>query len=212
MPSKIKANISPQDLIHDLKKYRDKVIEGDADDAKIIDTDDVIVDMRVRGKCHYACEEYNTNMNCPPHVFSIEQTKRLINNYLFAILLNFKVPSDIIAGELSEEQAKELRKYGVKRYQIIGKLEREAFDDGYPLSLGFAGGPCSTYLCPNQDCQALEEGKCRHPLLARPSMEAMGMDVYRLAAEVGWDIYPIGGHTNPDEIPHGTFVGIVFIE
>lgn len=49
-------------------------------------------------------------------------------------------------------------------------------------------------------------------MLARPSMEAMGMNVYKIAVKVGWDIYPIGSHTDPEDVPHGTFVGIVFIE
>jgi hypothetical protein len=42
-------------------------------------------------------------------------------------------------------------------------------------------------------------------------MEAVGMDVYTMAAKTGWDIYAIGNSTNPSEVPHGLRLGLVFI-
>ncbi len=47
------------------------------------------------------------------------------------------------------------------------------------------------------------------PHRARASMEAVGIDVYKLATKVGWDIYPIG--KAPSDAPYGTIAGIVFI-
>ena len=38
---------------------------------------------------------------------------------------------------------------------------------------------------------------------SRPSMEAVGIDVYKMAAQAGWDIYPIGSE-RPEDMPKGT--------
>ena len=42
-------------------------------------------------------------------------------------------------------------------------------------------------------------------------MEAVGIDVYKLVASSGWDIYPIGGSARPDEVSQGTLAGIVIV-
>ncbi len=40
-------------------------------------------------------------------------------------------------------------------------------------------------------------------------MEAVGMNAFQMAASVGWDIYPIGKSTCPDEVPYGNRLGFV---
>jgi hypothetical protein len=42
-------------------------------------------------------------------------------------------------------------------------------------------------------------------------MEAVGIDVYKMVASSGWDIYPIGSGARPDESPQGTLAGIVIV-
>ena len=57
-----------------------------------------------------------------------------------------------------------------------------------------------------------EDKPCRFPSLARPSMEAVGIDVFGLATKVGWDAYMIRCiEPNLSEIPSAMSVGIVFI-
>ena len=43
-------------------------------------------------------------------------------------------------------------------------------------------------------------------------MEALGIDVYKMAASAGWDIYPIGSNAKPDQITKGTLAGIVIVQ
>jgi hypothetical protein len=43
-------------------------------------------------------------------------------------------------------------------------------------------------------------------------MEAVGIDVYKMVASAGWDIYPIGSDAVTEDIPHGTLAGIVIVE
>ncbi|MBW2364209.1 MAG: hypothetical protein JRF25_03835 [Deltaproteobacteria bacterium] len=43
-------------------------------------------------------------------------------------------------------------------------------------------------------------------------MEAVGIDVYKMVAICGWDIYPIGSSAKPDNVPKGTLAGIIIIQ
>jgi predicted metal-binding protein len=86
------------------------------------------------------------------------------------------------------------------------------FYDGYYLAVGFGAGSCKHTLCSQQEsCAALEGKKCRFTLRARPSMEAVGIDVYKMAAEAGWEIYPIGSGAKAEDVPKGTLAGIVVV-
>ncbi len=60
----------------------------------------------------------------------------------------------------------------------MSALEREAFKLGYRFAAAFAGGDC--VLC--EVCEGIEDGVCRHPFEARPSAEAVGVDVDRHGA------------------------------
>ena len=54
--------------------------------------------------------------------------------------------------------------------------------------------------------------KCRLSLRARPSMEAVGVNCFRLATELGRQIYPIGSDAKADSIPFGTLMGLVLVD
>lgn len=96
---------------------------------------------------------------------------------------------------------------------IVGKLESAAFYDGHYLAVGFSAGSCFSSLCdPKLGCQVLTGEKCRFPLKARPSMEAVGIDVYRMIAASGWEIYPYGSDANPEDIPVANLTGLVLIQ
>ena len=96
---------------------------------------------------------------------------------------------------------------------IVSKLESAAFYDGHYLAVGLSAGSCFSSLCdPNLGCQVLKGEKCRFPLKARPSMEAVGIDVYRLIASSGWEIHPHGSDANPEDILVANLVGLVPIQ
>ena len=42
-------------------------------------------------------------------------------------------------------------------------------------------------------------------------MEAVGMDVYKLIASSGWDIYPYGSDAKPEDIQAANLAGLVLI-
>ncbi len=211
MAGKIKTAVSESELQQDLQKYRTRAITLGATDAKIITTDMVMIDERVRAKCMYPkCEHFGTSANCPPYSMEPAQTRILVDRFRYAIFFRVKVPTENLAGKRTPEALASHAQFSKTRSQITAILESEAFYDGYYLAVGFGGGSCKHYFCSEKDCSALEPGKgCRFPLLARSSMEAVGMDVYFMATAVSWDIYPLG--KAPSDAPHGTLAGIVFI-
>ena len=93
--------------------------------------------------------------------------------------------------------------------QVVCALERQAYQDGYHLAMGFGGGSCKDYLCKGMICQFLDSGRCRFPHRARPAMEAVGMDVVALINKVGWQAYALLGDISL--VPCAVTVGIVFV-
>lgn len=200
-----------EEIRRDLEKFRKMAIELGATDAKIITSDMVVIDERVYAKCIWPkCEHYGTNINCPPYTMGPDQMRNLVKRYRYGIFLRVEVPPELVAGSGAKTAA--YKPYGMKRHEIVAKIEAEAFYDGHPYALGFAGGPCKLYFCPNVECSALKpRHACRHPLKARSAMEAVGMDVFAMAKKAGWKIYPIGARTQSHEIPYGAFHGLVLI-
>jgi predicted metal-binding protein len=98
-------------------------------------------------------------------------------------------------------------------YKIVKSIESMAFYHGHYLAFGLGAGSCRRTFCGRHEtCSALEGKSCRFGLLARPSMEAVGINVYKMTAEAGWDIYPIGSHADAKETPKAVLAGIVVVE
>ena len=212
MAQKFLEKISEEKLQQDLEKYRQRAIELGATDAKIITMDKVVIDERVLAKCTYPkCPGYGTNVNCPPYAMSLDQVRKVVNNFSYAIFIKLDVPSKHTAGREAIDKNLSMP-YRRKLSEIVAKIEAEAFYDGYHLALGFGSGTCKALFCPDNECRALVMGQpCPYRLKARSPMEGVGMDVYTMAAKAGWDIYPIGDNTLPSEVPYGLRLGLVFI-
>lgn len=65
--------------------------------------------------------------------------------------------------------------------RLMSALEAEAFKMGYRFAAAFAGGDC--VLC--DVCAGVNGQTCQHPFEARPSMEAVGIDVVATAEAAG---------------------------
>ena len=212
MVRKFQDKIPEKQIKEDLEKYRQRAVELGATDARVIPKDDVIVDERVLAKCTYPkCEWYGTNLNCPPYAMSPEMIRKVVNNFHHAIFIKLETPPDALVGPAIKDETL-ANPYRRKLSEIVAKIESEAFYDGYHLAVGFSGGTCKPLFCRDEECSGLTLGKgCRHALIARSSMEAVGLDAYTMAARVGWDIYPVGKATAPSEIPYGLRLGLVLI-
>ena len=79
--------------------------------------------------------------------------------------------------------------------QVLPELERAAFLAGFHKAFAMPSGPC--FLRKTCDLAS-----CQHPELARPSMEACGIDVYRTARASGLPI-EVYADVDAEENYHG---------
>jgi len=197
-------------LRRDLERYRQEALRLGASDARVVEAAAVVVDERVTLKCQVPlCFGFGTSANCPPNTIKPAELREMLKKYRYAIF--FKV--DVPAGVIVRDRETVLERVGAykKVFELAGALESMAFYDGHYLAVAFAAGSCKSTFCHKSECAALKGERCLNELRSRPSMEAVGIDAYRLAAGVGWDIYPIGSGCAPGEIPKGTLLGIVFV-
>jgi predicted metal-binding protein/ubiquinone/menaquinone biosynthesis C-methylase UbiE len=110
-------------------------------------------------RCRFGCDRYGT-LSCPPHAPSFEKTKRLINEFSSALLLEGEPPT--------------------REFQLrVLQAEKEAFKAGFYKAFSYWAGPCC--LC--NSCA--EDGVCRNTKEARPSMEGAGIDVFETVRHAG---------------------------
>jgi predicted metal-binding protein len=137
---------------------------------------------------------------------------KIIKEYESGIFIRLLSSSEDVAGNKAFKEGR-IVQYQKKMFDIVSQIESRAFYDGYYLAMGFGAGPCKRALCHDLECSALVPGQgCRHHLRARPAGEAVGINCYKMAAMVGWDIYPIGKNVSAEDVPHGTRLGLVLID
>lgn len=167
-----------------------------AADAKIIDASDIVIDERVRLKCEIPrCSNFDAHLLCPPNLMPVSEFRRVVRKYRKALIVQVESRHDSsdksrsgLTLELCTELEQKLRSTDPEKalHRLINKLETAAFKQGCYLALGLIGGEC--LLCP--ECVGPRSGEpCRHPFEARPSMEAMGIDVVRTCRNAGLPLY-----------------------
>ncbi|MGZ6210660.1 MAG: DUF2284 domain-containing protein [Syntrophales bacterium] len=173
------------------KKILDNIMsllkERGASAAVLVNTVDIVVDERVRLKCRVpVCDSYNKNLMCPPYVPSVAEFRDAFKNYKQAILIQV---SALLQATYANAPRGEVFIPAKKLHELVNLGEREAFAAGFRFAAGFIGGCCR--LC--DECVAAQGGtSCRVPFKARPSMEAMGIDVIATAEKAGLPLtFPI---------------------
>jgi predicted metal-binding protein len=155
----------------------------------------VVVAERVRLKCRVPlCSSYGRNLMCPPNVPEPHEMRVTLAGYRLALVIQQAIPLT---------QAEVGARFGGRTYAeahaepgyvsvaadsqnrfatLMTALEAAAFKRGLRFAAAFSGGDC--VLCPECVGQGSSE-PCRHPFAARPSMEAVGIDVVATAANAG---------------------------
>ena len=199
-----------ENVEQDLTRLCDLALELGASNARAFDAKDVVVDERVRLKCRIPiCDDYGINLMCPPHLgVSVSDFALILSKYRVALLLQVDCPIPQEMQQLIESEPGHLTdlyqnnafmasynetitRAKMKLHEIVNRVEAAGFSMGYRFATGFIGGSCR--LC--AECVARSSNEpCRHPFKARPSMEAMGIDVVQTAANAGlsFDIPPKG--------------------
>ena len=154
-----------------------------ASDTRLIDAQDIVLDERVTLKCRVPlCPDYGQNLMCPPSVPSMDDFGRILARYRKAILVQVRTPAPDLGHGHPDWFA------GARAlHQIVNRLESHCFSLGFRFAAGFIGGSCK--LC--GDCPG-PGNPCRLAFQARPSMEAMGIDVVATAERAGLQLgFPV---------------------
>ena len=143
-------------------------------DFKWIDPCTIKVSQWVRMKCLYGCNEYGKNATCPPNAPSIAECERFFQEYRHAVLFHVSKRLDSPDG---------LRKWvrGINRDLL--KVEQTVFLAGFEKALMLMIDSC----CICTQCVPKKED-CRNPKCARPTVEALAVDVYHAAKTAGYHI------------------------
>lgn len=192
----IDAHALPEEAVKDIMA---RLRQQGASAVTQIDIADIVVDERVRLKCQIPlCDSYGKNLMCPPFVPSVAFFRDALARYTRAVLIQVTSPlGDTVHGRPSAEVYAPAKKL----HELVNLAEKWAFAYQFRFAAGLIGGCCR--LC--DECAAVNHnGHCRHPFKARPSMEAMGIDVVNTLSHAGLSIrFPVA-----DDV---TWTGVLLI-
>lgn len=178
-------------------------LDSGAIEAKIIPAENVVVENRVVLKCISGCPSYKKKLNCPPYAPTVDEFRKMLKDYRFAMLVKFKSNAEIkneevarsllrcqydeeIPTPLKEEATKfmdDWKKDNRKFNQIVLEIEKTAFNNGFTFAVGFSIGSCS--LC---DKCSIENNVCIYPSMTRFPEHAVGVNMKRTVQEAGMTI------------------------
>ena len=192
-----------------MKNYKDLeklALEMGYPETKVIPADTVVVEDRVRLRCMVGCPHYGKGLRCPPYTPSIDEFRKMLNDYSFAMIIKLKKPK--ISNELKakynlnnlegsdrlQDQYNDLDKTSQVLWSDFAvhyknalidllELERAAFNMGYAFATVFFAGHCM--LC--EKCN-VENGTCHNPMIARFSAESMGINLLKTAENAGMEL------------------------
>lgn len=168
-------------------------------DARIIPTTEVFVENRVVLKCRYWCENFGANWSCPPFVPSVEEFRSVLKEYGYAMVAKFQSSAEVNVDALdlpasekalgAQKEMKELESFhkiwgeDIRRvHGALLKLEKFAFNKGFPFALGLRAGSCN--LCPKCDVTK----PCVHPKMLRFPPEAVGINLVKTLQNCGMSL------------------------
>jgi predicted metal-binding protein len=150
-------------------------------DFKWIDPKDIVVAQWVRMKCTYGCKRYGQVATCPPNVPSVEECRQFFAEYETALLLHF-------AKRVDRPEDRHAWSKAVNEELLA--VERAVFLSGHKKAFLLFMDSCG--LC--ADCPGVRD-ECRNPESARPSPEALAVDVFSTVSRYGYPIAVLPDHS-----------------
>jgi len=149
-------------------------------DFKWMNPKSIVVSHWVRMKCMFGCVEYGKIACCPPNTPPVDDCQKFFSEYNVGVVFHFAKKFD--EPEERHEWAK-----GVNERLL--RLERDVFLAENPRTFLLFMDSCS--LCKN--CGE-ERVKCKNMRSARPSPEAMAIDVFSTVRHLGYPIEVLCDH------------------
>ena len=143
-------------------------------DFRWIDPAEVVVAEWVRMKCVYGCREYGRNAACPPNAPPVDACARFFREYKRAVVFHFAKTVD-----RPEDRHPWSRKLSLE----LLKLEHEVFKSGGVKAFLIFFDSCGICL----ECTG-DRTACKEPKLARPTADALAVDVFSTVRKLGYPI------------------------
>lgn len=180
-----------------------------ATEAAVVHADKIVVAEKFARYCvDPGCPHRGMAASCPPAVGGPDSFRSWVGECREAIVVRLDIP----AGILYSSQRLEVMAF---LHEIVAGVEAAAWVLGYNRSRAFAGGSCKELFCSSfADCRVLyDDGVCRNPGKARPSMSGFGVDVGHLMQLAHWPEKQLGKHTQGKEEKQvmSWFAGLVLI-
>lgn len=184
------TNKKAMDLNQKYSQLIQRACELGASQARMVSCSDILVDKSLADLCREStCANYGLSKSCPPHVAGPSAFKEKISKMDQALFFKIDLFSEILMpfeDGLSEESRAVFRLL----HEIAAGVEKAAVEIGFADAQAYAGGSCKRIFChAHAECQALSEnGTCRNPEYARPSMSGFGIKVAKLFETCKWDM------------------------
>jgi predicted metal-binding protein len=143
-------------------------------DFRWLDPREIVVAEWVRMKCLFGCADYGKNAACPPNTPPVDVCARFFREYKRAVVFHFAK-----AVEKPEDRHAWSRKINLGLLEIEGEVFKAGFVKAFLLPMD----SCNYCL----DCPGVRTD-CKQLKLARPSPDAMAMDVYATVGKIGYPI------------------------
>lgn len=110
--------------IDDYKVLGKAALEQGFADVKVISMDEVVIEDRLRLQCRVSCSHYGKNLKCPPYAPSMDEFRKMLNEYSFAMVIKFKPPeiSDEIIAKYSLAEGVEIPQ-NMDNVSLVQELE-----------------------------------------------------------------------------------------
>jgi len=150
-------------------------------DFKWMNPRDIVVSQWVRVKCMFGCDEYGRTASCPPNVPSVSECRRFFDDYSTGLILHF---------EKKVDKPEDRHSWSRKVNRKLLMLEKDVFCAGYEKAFLLFMDSCC--LC--ADCPGVRV-ECKNPKSARPSPEAMAVDVFSTVKQYGYPIEVLSAYS-----------------
>lgn len=203
----VKKKSHEQNVWEALEKLTQLACQLGASDANAIFATGISVEDSLADLCREpGCENYGLSASCPPYVSGPDGFRKLLKTFEHAVVFKIDVPSEIL---FSEERRDVFRLL----HEIAANIEKAATEAGFSKSSAYAGGSCKQIFCRDYShCRVIaENGGCRNPLLARPSMSGFGINVLKLKKAAGWMSGKPQPDTDLDKVSMETVCGLILI-
>jgi predicted metal-binding protein len=148
-----------------------------------IDPKDIVVSQWVRMKCMYGCDCYGATGCCPPEAPSVVECERFFREYSRAVIFHFH----------KRVRRPEDRHAWTRRVNAgLLKLEREVFLAGNERAFLLFMDTCGR--C--KEC-AGSRRDCVDKMGARPTADALAVDVYTTVRKAGYHIEVLKDYRQP---------------